>query len=142
MNSLNSTVAPMFLHCEYFWEYMVHLKIFKKLLFESQKLGLISQILPDPLKFESSKVGLSPFKKFASIYSDVSPLKMVKGAFYFMFKALFALFVKNSFIKNKNWVYLLNDSLSFIQSVFTECLSRGLSKYTKTKELTTCFNHI
>ena len=81
---------------------MVHLKIFKKLLFENQKLGLISQILPDPLKFESLKVGLSSFKKFASIYSDVSPLKMVKDAFYFMFKALFVLFVKNSFIKNKN----------------------------------------
>ena len=81
---------------------MVHLKIFKKLVIENQKLDLISEILPDPLKFESFKVGLSPFKKFVFIYSNESPLKLVKNTFHFMLKALFVLFVKNRFIKNQN----------------------------------------
>ena len=37
------------------------------------------------------KVGLSPSKKFAFIYFNESPLKMMENAFYFMLKVLFVL---------------------------------------------------
>ena len=37
------------------------------------------------------KVRLSPFKEFAFIYFNESPLKMMKTVFYFMLKALFVL---------------------------------------------------
>ena len=38
---------------------------------------------------EIIKVGLSPFKNFAFIYVNGSPLKIMKNSFYFTFKALF-----------------------------------------------------
>ena len=40
---------------------------------------------------EIIKVGLSPFKNFAFIYVNGSPLKIMKNSFYFTFKALFVL---------------------------------------------------